>query len=216
LLDSFSKLRGKIPYEIIIVDDNSSDSTSTIINKWCALSHPFKAKYLRMEQNCGPANARNHGILSSVGDAVAFTDSDCIVDPYWLDMLNNKLLTDHNYAGVGGSVRPLKDDIFSKYYTFYKILEPPESMLYLVSANCIYWRDRLLDVHGFDSDIKKPGGEDVGLSLKLYKKGYRFGYEEKAVVYHDYRSNLTDFAKTFYNYGYGCRIATARHFGDLC
>lgn len=108
---------------------------------------------------------------------------------------------------------PIGNDIYSKYYTFHRILEPPQSKKYLVSANCIYWRDPVMKVGGFDEDISKPGGEDVGLSFKLYNLGYRFGFEEKAVVYHDYRASLKNFAKTFYNYGSGCRLVTEKYFG---
>jgi GT2 family glycosyltransferase len=166
-----------------------------------------------MDKNGGPAKARNKGVLAADADIVAFTDSDCVVDPYWISALSKKLLSDPNYAGVGGSVLPLDDDIYSRYYTFYKILEPPRELTYLVSANCMYWRDLLLKVDGFDDNIIKPGGEDVGLSLKLRKLGYSFGYEKNAVIYHDYRANLKDFAMTFYNYGFGCRLVTKNYFG---
>jgi hypothetical protein len=66
----------------------------------------------------------------------------------------------------------------------------------------------MLEVGGFDEKIDKPGGEDVSLSLKLKRKGWEFDFADDAAVYHDYRNNLIDFLKTFFNYGNGCHEAT--------
>ncbi len=213
LLRSFSKMKDINPYEVIIVDDRSTDNTEAIINRWCSFKHPFKTKYVVMERNGGPAKARNKGILESEGDAIAFTDSDCSVHPHWIKYLLRGLENDNGHIGIGGRVLPLGNDIFSKYYTFHRILEPPQSRKYLVSANCIYWREPILEAGGFDEDITRPGGEDIGLSFKLFNRGYRFGFEDKAIVYHDYRSNIRNFSKTFYNYGLGCRLVTEKYFG---
>ena len=113
--------------------------------------------------------------------------------------------------GVGGKVLPIRDDMISRYYSYYKILEPPSSLDYLVSANCCYFRDEVLDVGGFEEDIRKPGGEDVGLSFKLARKGWRFDKAEDAIIFHDYRSSVRDLGRTFWNYGQGCRRVTARY-----
>ena len=42
------------------------------------------------------------------------------------------------------------------------------------------------------------------VGMKLAKNGLKVGYCEKAVVFHDYRTSLFDFFKTFRNYGKGC------------
>lgn len=215
LLESISKINGNNLYEIIIVNDCSIDNTDKLVKKWISRSHPFKVKYFLMKNNGGPAKARNKGIAISEGDAVAFTDSDCIVHPYWIKHLSMSLERNRKYIGIGGKVLPLSDDIYSKYNTFHRILEPPQSRKYLVSANCIYWREPIIEAGGFDEDISKPGGEDIGLSFKLFNLGYRFGFNKKAIVYHDYRFNLRDFSKTFYNYGMGCRLVTEKYFGGV-
>ena len=214
LLDSFDKMRGTLPREIIIVDDRSTENVPQVLEKWSRKKHGFQARFIRMNKNGGPAKARNRGIKKSSGDLLAFTDSDCIVEPYWIHHLVKSMKENRKVVGMGGRVLPLGKDIFSKYYTYHRILEPPESRIYLVTANCIYHRKEVVDVGGFVEDIPKPGGEDVGLSFKLYKRGYRFGFCEEAVIFHDYRASMRDFSKTFFNYGVGCRLVTDKYFGN--
>lgn len=213
LLKSFEKLKEVIPIEIIIVDDSSNDETRITLEKWKNKKHKFKAKAIILDKNSGPAVARNAGIEEAIGDYIAFTDSDCIVSPYWIKHLKKSVMENGELVGIGGRVLPLSNDIYSHYYTFHRILEPPKTLKYLVSCNCIFNRKEILYVKGFDEDILKPGGEDIGLSFKLYKKGMKFAFEESAIVYHDYRNSTRNFAKTFYNYGFGCRIVTEKYFG---
>ena len=77
-----------------------------------------------------------------------------------------------------------------------------------MSANCAYLRDPLLDVGGFQEDITVPGGDDVGLSFRLARSGWKFGFAEDALVYHDFRSSVPNFITTFRNYGAGVHKAT--------
>ena len=83
------------------------------------------------------------------------------------------------------------------------MLEPPPSLLYLVTANCCVRREPALAAGGFDETLKRPGGEDIVLSYRLWKAGWRFGRAEDAVVRHDYDRGLRAFYKTWWNYGFG-------------
>jgi len=176
-------------------------------------SHGFGARVVRQQSAAGPAQARNLGIAEAEGDVIALTDDDCQVHPQWLENLSRKMYADSRTLGVGGRVLPFETDLLSRYYTFHRILEPPKSLLYLVSANCCYDRRAMLAVGGFDEEVRRPGGEDVGISFKLCKAGCRFAFAEDAIVYHEYRNNLLDFLRTFRNYGIGCRQVTEKHFG---
>ncbi len=208
LLRSFDNLKDLLPYEIIVVDDCSPDDTPMVVKNWMNQEHSFRTQYVRLSENGGPAKARNAGLKIAIGEIVAFTDSDCVVDKFWLRELVTDLDVKAKIIGVGGKVKPLNGGIFSKYYTYHKVLEPPPSLFYLVTANCCFMRDTVLAVNGFDEYISKPGGEDVSLCIRLYKNGWGFSYTPEAIVFHDYRNSLRDFIKTFRNYGEGSLYAT--------
>lgn len=189
--------------EVVVIDDGSSDGTSEAIRR---VKHPYLV-YVRQADE-GPASARNTGIDLASGDYIAFTDDDCLPLPPWPWPLVERLEQEGSQvAGVGGRVLPLHDGLFSRYYTLHRILEPPESCSYLVTANCAYRREALLSVGGFDTRIKHPGGEDPGLSISVRANGYSLVFEPRAVVQHDYRESLFDFSRTFFRYGKGCAIA---------
>jgi glycosyltransferase involved in cell wall biosynthesis len=186
--------------EVVIVDDGSTDSTGSVPAR---VRHP-RLRYLRKE-NGGPASARNLGIRNSSGSLVAFTDDDCLPSPGWARSLATRLHQEpSDVAGVGGRVLPLRRGLIGRYSTFHRILEPPSSCSYLVTANCIYRREALERVGGFDESIRRPGGEDPDLAFRVRAHGYRLVFEPTAVVRHEYRENPFDFVRTFYRYGRGC------------
>lgn len=193
------------PAEIIVVDDGSSDATGSLLRK-----ESRDVPGIRMLRNPvagGPARARNLGWKAAQGPLVAFTDDDCEVDAGWLEALVARLETEHKeVAGAGGRVLPASQDLVSRYMTLHRILEPPESLRYVVTANCIFRRSALGVAMGFDESVRAPGGEDPGVCLKLGALGYRFAFEPRAVVTHHFRPGLRSFLSTFYRYGKGCHI----------
>jgi GT2 family glycosyltransferase len=195
---------GVDPFEVVVVDDASSDETQDVLHAWTARDG-LRGIVLQQVGNRGPAAARNRGVAVANAPVVAFTNDDCEPDPMWLSELVSKLEDSPPVVvGVGGRVLSAGEGLIGSYMTHHRILEPPASLSYLVTANCAYRRAAILDVDGFDEAIRQPGGEDPGLSLELGRRGYRFAFCEKAVVRHHYRESLIDFAKTFFRYGKGC------------
>lgn len=213
LLESLEQVEGCEAMEVIVVDDCSTDGTPDTVARWIAKGLPFPAQCLRMPRNGGPGKARNAGLHAARGEAVLFTDTDCIVQPGWLRALTGALDPARKVAGAGGSVKPLSTrSIFARYNTVNATLEPtsysPAPPMYLVTCNCAYLRAPLLAVGGFADDVLVPGGEDIAASLRLYHAGYRFVYVAEARIAHDYRESLRKFIRTWRNYGYGCAFIT--------
>lgn len=191
--------------EVVVVDDGSTDGTPGVPER---VSHP-RLRFIR-KSNGGPATARNRGTRTATGSIIVFTDDDCVPSPGWPWPLVDRLSREPpSVGGVGGRVLPLGNGLVSRYSTFHRILEPPQSCSYLVTANCAYRREAFEAVGGFDESIRKPGGEDPDLAFRVRARGYGLAFEPSALVRHDYRENPLDLARTFYRYGKGCAHVVA-------
>lgn len=211
VLASANTIDGEV--EVILVDDCSPIPVREALQS--KLRDP-RVQFLRHDANRGPAAARNTGIAHARFDVVLFTDDDVVVDPHWLERLARYLAdAPTRVGGVGGRVRALGADLFSRYFEYHHILDPfrldDGRVLYVVTACCGYRRSVLREVGGFDEDVKAPGGEDPGLAFKVAAAGYELHVVEDAVVAHDFRLGLRDFWRTFQRYGRGCRHQVDRH-----
>jgi len=83
----------KDTYELIVVDDGSTDSTPEIIKRY-----PVK---LFRQENSGPATARNLGAKNSSGEIILFTDADCIADPNWIEEMISPFIDEEVIAVKG-------------------------------------------------------------------------------------------------------------------
>lgn len=221
LLASFEALKDPDTFEVLIVDDASTDDTREAVTAWVTKGLPFAARLITMERNGGPGRARNAGVAAARAPIVAFTDSDCTVTPEWLEHLIAPLNVPERVGGVAGGVRALSEDHWVARYNAVNLSLEPQwtptygfQTLYLVTCNCCYLREALNDVGGFPDDISTPGGEDIAASILVWKKGWRFAYAAEALVYHDFRASVRSFARTFRNYGYGSALAAHRLLQD--
>lgn len=203
-----------VRFEVVLVDDASPEPIGPVAER---LRGELEIVVERSPVNEGPAAARNAGLRRASHEIVAFTDNDCVVTPTWARRLHRYMHdAPPRIAGVGGRVLALGEDLFSRYYSYHKILDPwldHGRWLYVVTANAAFRRSALAEVGGFDPAVRDPGGEDPGLCFKLLERGYRLEYHAEAVVFHEYRASLGDFVRRFFRYGAGCRHQADRHAG---
>ena len=194
-------------YEVILVDDASDPPLEEVAAGYDTL----RLRCLRCPTNVGPAAARNLGLWQARTPLVAFTDNDVAVAEGWMRALAEHMLAaPPDVAGAGGRVVHEGAGLVGEYATRLRLLDPFEHqgrVLYLVTANCIFRREALLDVGGFDASFREPGGEDPEASFRLIKAGHRLEFVTEAVVRHAYDPSPIGFAKMFYRYGRGCRRA---------
>ena len=80
-----SELPKSVQWEILIVDNNSSDETRSVAEKFCS-TYPTRFRYF-FEPHQGKSFALNSGIREGKGEILAFVDDDVTVQPTWLQSL---------------------------------------------------------------------------------------------------------------------------------
>ena len=198
-------------YEIIVIDNKSTDRTMEIISK-------YPIKVFENEQR-GSYVTRNKGVDNAKGDIIAFTDSDCVVDKNWLKNLVRNY-TDDKIGGVCGEILsyPPKSiiekfsdiiginrvDLINQIVPKRKVELKRDSNIFLsavfVTANCSFRREVFFELEKFDTEYISGG--DVGFGWKVLKAGYKLIYDPEAVVWHKHRETTKALIKIFYKYGY--------------
>lgn len=204
-LDSVMKLDYPT-FEVIVVDDASSDNTIETVSR-------YPVKLLSMKEKLGAYEARNRGVDVASGQIVAFTDSDCVVDPNWLRNLLS-CYTDERIAGVGGRVLAFKSDgllgIFQGlgpqevFHSQKQVqLNSLNTSRFLVrgigSGNMSFRLSALKELSGFSSDMIKCG--EFELCWRVLNAGYSIIYTPEALTYHKPRSSILGIVQQFYQFG---------------
>src|SRR5215216_3886035 len=101
----FAQKAEDLSYEIIIIDNNSSDDTRTAVESLTAES-PVPLRYF-LESRQGNAYARNAGVEQAAAPIIAFLDDDCIADERWVTTIKSAFDRDPELAFVGGRVLPV-------------------------------------------------------------------------------------------------------------
>ena len=197
-LDSLGRLHYP-DYEIIVVDDGSTDSTRSIAGLYS------QVRYLRHEQNLGLSAARNTGITAASGEIVAFTDSDCRADEDWLYYLVGDLLTSEN-AGIGGpNLLPPEDSrvaaaVMASPGGPAHVMLTDQQAEHLPGCNMAFYKRVLVEIGEFDP-IFRQAGDDVDVCWRLLQAGHKLGFSPAGFVWHFRRSTVRDYLRQQHGYG---------------
>src|SRR5829696_543203 len=101
----FAQKAVDLTFEIIVVDNNSSDDTPATVESLKAESQVSLRYFLEPRQ--GNAYARNAGVEKAESSIIAFLDDDCIADENWLATIKSTFERDPEVAFVGGRVLPV-------------------------------------------------------------------------------------------------------------
>lgn len=198
-LESLRPLRcpAGVEYEILVVDNNSTDGTPEVIRKYCGLLAPRLRSVFEPRQ--GLSHARNRALAEARGEVVSFLDDDVIVDPDWLEAVAGAF-QEHGAAVVGGKsyliFRSHRPAWLSEHYEFFlsrldygdQVIVGIERDLY--GLNFSVRKDIGLQAGGFDPSLGRCGGvslrsgEESDLLRRIRDLRGVIVYEPKAVVGH--------------------------------
>jgi len=177
----FNQSYPKENYEIVIVDDGSTDGTEKMIN---SLSPPCRLVYLHQDRK-GPAIARNLGIKNARGKIIVFIDSDIFSSP---DFINEHVKFHRRFGDVVVSGPTVRTDKLKDVFSDIKRRKFRESLAWsgpsLITSNLSVKKEFLLKVGGFDGEFVGMGWHDWELGLRLKKLGLEVKRNVEAIVYH--------------------------------
>lgn len=187
-------------FEVVLVDNNSTDSTSEIVAD-------FEARYGEsvnfrpfLETNQGLSFARNRGVQEAQGDILVFLDDDAFARPDYVDNLLSFYNNHPEAAATGGRTYPEfeadKPDWMSRYLMSLVAAmdlgdEPklfPRGM-YPIGANMSLRRTAIESIGSFNTALGRKGsqmlgGEEKDIFLRLRAKGFQLWYVPDAIVQH--------------------------------
>ncbi|MHA1342119.1 MAG: glycosyltransferase, partial [Promethearchaeota archaeon] len=187
----------KNDYEIIVIDNNSSDQTKELVKQ-------YPVKLLEENNIQSSYAARNRGIKNAQYDILAFIDADCIASKAWLKE-GIETIVNEEADLVGGQV----EFYFSKEKTASELYDSITNMQVednikergvAKTANLFAKKDIFNKIGLFPEDVQSGG--DVQWTARATSKGFKLLYNSKAIVLHPARK-FKEIIKKQYRVGKG-------------
>lgn len=172
----------RLPDELIVVDDGSTDDSASI-------AESYGAHVVVMPRNVGPAACRNQGVLLSNSEILIFLDADTCVHPKTIEQITERLVLGTDLTGVFGSYddtprdpRPCSQ--FRNLAHCYVHRSARHSALTFWSGCGAVRREAFLAANGFDERYRRPSIEDIELGYRMTDHGARILLDPEIYVTH--------------------------------
>jgi glycosyltransferase involved in cell wall biosynthesis len=209
LLESLEKQSLPVEqYEVVVVDDGSTDGTAEWIGSFQAAT-PLHLRFFQQDHR-GPGAARNCGAEKAAGRVLVFTDSDCIVPNNWLAEIKRVFDSDPVVQAFGGP-----DDASPDFLPLLKAINYSMTSFLTTGGMRGSKRKRLAKYYprSFNMGLRRElyqrsggfgdlrHGQDVEFSRRIVKSGAKIAYIPNAPVFHKRRASLGAFFKQVFNWG---------------
>lgn len=196
-------------YEIVVVNDGSVDRTEELIRK-------FPVQYFYQE-NQGPARARNLGVDKASGDIILFTDSDCVAERDWIELMTGPL-ENEEISAVKGAYLTRQRSLAAQFAQIefeerYELLKRHTFIDFVDSYSAAFRKKVFLQAGGFDTSFPKANNEDTDLSYKLATMGCKMMFVPQAIVYHEHPDSFWKYFRLKIGRGYW-RMVVYRRFPE--
>ena len=216
----------KDAYEIIAVDNNSTDNTTQVVEE-CNKNGKKEVIYVK-EPEIGLHNARHAGAKAAKGEILAYVDDDVICDKNWLSELI-KPYDDQEVGCVGGKIVPKWEaeppEWVKQYPSYLSLLDLGDEVKELKTpkiygCNFSIRKSLLFEVGGFNPDafgdkklIWHRGDGETGLLVKVLATGRKMVHTPHAVVWHvipENRLTISYFKNRFFIQGISSSFSAYR------
>lgn len=196
-------------YEIIVVDDGSTDGTAKAAGS-------FPGVRVVSQKNQGPAAARNLGAREAGADIVLFTDSDCVPERDWVERMLEPFGRDPKLAGDKGRYLTRQKELAARfvqaeYQDKYRLLEKHREIDFIDTYSAGFRREAFLRYGGYDTSFPVACAEDVELSFRMSNGGERMVYVPGAVVYHRHPDRWGAYFRKKYKFAYWRMLAVRKN-----
>ncbi len=189
-LDSLIASSNKVEYEIIVVDDGSTDDCCIAISK------EYPEVRLYRTDGLGAARARNYGAENAKGKVLIFCDAHLTFQEYWIDKLVNVL--QKKYDAISPGIGVMENPKVAGFGLTWDnslntswFIDKPKGVdeVPLLPGGCLAIKSNVFkDIGGFDKGFIVWGHEDEEISLKLWLFGYTCCIFPEVLVLHKFRS----------------------------
>jgi len=199
----------KDKYEVIVVDDGSTDDTAQIMAKYPTV------KFIK-QSNAGPAAARNRGASEANGEIILFTDSDCVPERDWIRMMLEPFHENKDVVGVKGIYRTKQRELTARFVQMeyedkYRYMEKEDFIDFIDTYSAGFRKEKFMEMKGYDTEFSVACAEDVELSYRLAKRGYKMIFNPRAIVYHKHPATITGYLKKKYKFAYWRVVAVQKN-----
>jgi GT2 family glycosyltransferase len=165
-------------YEVVLVDDGSSDETPSVIER--ARVHAPCTFTVVSQANRGLAGARNAGIARATGERIIFTDDDVLVLPNFVGEHLRSHAASPQAIVRGGAIEVESfDDLPVPVWSIKNY-----SGNYFWTTNVSAPLATIRAIGGFDESFSEYGWEDIDVGLRLRARGVKAVFNPRALVYH--------------------------------
>jgi glycosyltransferase involved in cell wall biosynthesis len=203
-------------FEVLLIEDGSTRTSEKVFEEF---SPRLTIQYF-FKPNSGPGPSRNFGFERARGRFLVVFDSDCILPPHYFESVDHFLRNDKVDAW-GGPDRGMQD-----------FTPLQQAMAFTMSSTLTTGgirggRKNSFQPRSFNMGIsrevfKKTGGfhfdrfaEDIELSIRIRKLGFKTALIPEAFVYHKRRTSLPQFFKQVSNFGKGRILVGRKHPGEV-
>ncbi len=213
-LDSVFAIGARLPIEVIVVDDASSDETQLGL-----LAYPHPIRTVRHDENLGFAKSCNDGARIANGEYLVFLNNDTIVLANWIDAMvtaaeenqvigvvgNLQVFPDRKLVQQAGIVCGEGNIVYSIYNNQLAADHPAvnraREMTFVAGSCMLVPKDLFHSLNGFDETYLNSC-EDLDFCMKVHSAGRCVWYCPQSRIHHFESKTVSGHSKISNNYRY--------------